>query len=206
MRFLFAILAAVTVASCITPDDDRFHVGQSERAFVIIGLAEAAENTSARYSMLWRRLDETGAFARFANENKFEAETNARGSIRARGIPGEFLVFEIEPGTYALDGVFALIAERRVNYVADGLIAGPERPSFDVRAGEAIYLGIWQLDINDARSVTRVWRLDDSDLRAALDESDVDLVSGNIRLREVTDRAVPCEPRRLSNLSQRRIC
>ena len=28
----------------------------------------------------------------------------------------------------------------------NGVIAGPERPAFEVRPGEAVYLGIWQVE------------------------------------------------------------
>ncbi|MBX9747011.1 MAG: hypothetical protein K2X34_08925, partial [Hyphomonadaceae bacterium] len=190
MRFLFAILAVVALASCVTPSDNRFFVGQSDRAFVIIGLAESAENTSARYSLLWRLLDGEG-FADFDARYFIQPESNTRDSIRVRGVPGEFLVFEVRPGTYALDGVFALIRDQRVNYVADGLIEGPARPAFDVRAGEAIYLGIWQTNIEDSSAVTRLWRLDDADLRAVLSSGE-ELVVGPVHLRETYDRAVAC--------------
>lgn len=204
MRLFFAILATLALASCITPDDDRFHVGQSDRSFVIIGLAESAENTSARYSLLWRMIDGEG-FAEFDDRYLIQAETNSRGSIRVRGVPGEFLVFEVRPGTYALDGVYAIIRDRSVNYVADGLIEGLARPAFDVAAGEAVYIGIWQSNIEDVRAVARLWRLDDADLRAALNSTE-ELVVGPVRLRETYERAVACTPRRVNTLSQRRIC
>lgn len=204
MRLVFAILAAVALASCITPDDDRFHVGRSDKAFVIIGLAESAENTSARYSLLWRMIDGDG-FADFDERYFFQPETNTRESIRVRGVPGEFLVFEVRPGAYALDGVFAIIRDDGVNYVADGLIEGPTRPSFEVGAGEAVYLGIWQSNIEDVRAVAQLWRLDDADLRAALNSVD-ELVVGPVRLRETRERTVACAPQRVSRLSQRRIC
>jgi len=203
MRLIFAIWVAVALAGCVTPDDDRFQVGQSDKALVIIGLAESAENTSARYSQLWRQLNGAG-FQEYDDRYLFQPETNTRGSIRVRGVPGEFFVFEVRPGIYALDGVFAIIPENRVNYVADGLVEGPARPSFEVRAGEAVYLGIWQTDIDDVRAVSRMWRLDDADLRAVL--ASEDLVVGPVSLRETPERDVPCAPRRVSNLSQRRIC
>jgi hypothetical protein len=207
MRALFVILAALVLAQCASSDeedDDRFRVGVSDRSFVIIGVAEAASNTSAEYEMLWRKLDGAGDFARIGGDTAFQAETNEGGALRIRGIPGEFLLREIEPGDYALDSVFAVIEDDRVNYIAQGLVQGPERPSFEVRPGEAVYLGIWQVDIEDSSAVTRLWRMSEADLRAVLREQDD--VLGDVRMRDTQTRAVPCTPQRLNNRSQRQVC
>lgn len=204
MRFLFAILGAALLASCVTPDDDRFYVGQSPRAFVIIGVAEGAENTSARYTLLWRLLDANGRFTSLDDDRAFSPETNTRGSIRVRGVPGEFFVYEVDPGTYALDGVYGIIRDDRVNYAADGLIEGPERPAFDVRPGEAVYLGIWEANIEEMRSVTRPYRLDERDMRAVLRQEE--LVVGDVRTRATEPRSVECAPRRIGSITQRRVC
>jgi hypothetical protein len=101
--------------------------------------------------------------------------------------------------------VFAVIRENNVDYVANGVIAGPERPSFEVRPGEAVYLGIWEVDIEDNIAVARPWRLDTADLRALMREADEE-VAGEVRVRETVTRAVACAPHRLSNLTQRQIC
>lgn len=204
MRTIIAIIAALSLASCITAEDRRFRVGQSERALVIIGVAEAAANTSARYSLLWRRLDSDGGFSEVDGRTAFEPETNTRGSMRVRGIPGEFFAFEVEPGIYALDGAFAVIRDDRVNYIADGMIVGPTRPSFEVRPGEAVYLGIWQVDLQEVSASARPWRLQQSDLSALLGREE--FVIGDVRLRDTRSRDVVCNPRRMSNLSQRQIC
>lgn len=208
MRFLFAMLSMFALATCASSGegDNRFRVGASERGFVIIGVAEAAENTSATYDLLWRRLDPNGAFATEIEGGRtaFQAETNERGTLRIRGIPGEFILREIDPGVYALDSVFAVIADDRVNYIANGVVTGPERPAFEVRAGEAVYLGIWQVNIEDVTAVARPWRLSEADLRAVMDRRDE--VDGEIRLRETHTRAVPCAPQRLNSRSQRRVC
>jgi len=204
MRLLFAILGVALLTGCLTPDDHRFRVGQSARAFVIIGVAEGAANTSARYTMLWRQIDTGGRFVPLGDDRDFSPETNSRGSIRVRGVPGEFFVYEIEPGAYALDGVYAIIRDGRVNYAADGLIEGPERPVFDVRPGEAIYLGIWEANIDDVRAVAQPWRTDEADLRAVLEQED--LVIGQVRARETSTRNVICEPRRIGTNTQRRVC
>ena len=204
MRSFFAILGALLVASCVTPDDDRFYVGQSARSFVIIGVAEGAENTSARYTMLWRLVDSGGRFADLGGDRAFSPETNTRGSIRVRGVPGEFFYYEVEPGTYALDGAYGIIRDNRVNYAADGIIEGPERPSFTVRPGEAVYLGIWEANIEEMRTVTRPYRIDENDLRLVLREAD--LVVGDVRPRETEIRSVACAPRRISSVTQRRVC
>jgi hypothetical protein len=206
MRFLFAILATLALVQCAsseTEGDDRFRVGQSPRAYVIINVAEAAENTSASYDMLWRRV-EGGQFAPLGDGRSFRAETNEGGTIRIRGIPGEFVLTEVEPGTYALDSVFGVIREQRVNYIAQGLIRGPERPAFDVRPGEAVYLGIWQVDIVDAGAVARPWRLNENDLNAVMREQES--IAGAVSLRETHTIAVPCAPRRVNNRSQRQVC
>lgn len=207
MRRLFAILATFALAACASSgEDDGFRVGASDRAFVIIGVAEAADNTSATYDLLWRRLDPAGNFTAEIEGGRtaFQAETNERGTVRIRGIPGEFMMREIDPGVYALDSVFAVIADDRVNYIANGVVTGPERPAFEVRPGEAIYLGIWQVNIEDVTAIARPWRLNEADLRAVLDRRDE--IAGNVRLRETHTRAVPCQPQRLNSRSQRRVC
>lgn len=205
MRLLFAILAAMTLATCAgSREDNRFRVGEAAKGYVILGLAESAENTSPSYIVAWRHVGPDGAFSEYDGDRVFEVRTNSRGSERVRGIPGEFFMGEVEPGVYALDGVFGIIRDGRVNYVAQGAIVGPERPSFEVRPGEAVYIGIWQMDIVDAGATTRLWRLDESDLNAV--QRQADTVRGEVRLRETHERAVPCNPRRLNMMSTRRVC
>jgi hypothetical protein len=205
MRLFLAILGALAVAQCATSEEDsRFRVGESQRAFVVIGVAESGANTAPRYTMLWRRVEADGAFSRYEDDNNFEPRTHMRNSVRVRGIPGEFAMAEVEPGVYALDSVFAVIRGERLDYSANGVILGPERPTFQVRAGEAIYLGIWELDLEDVTAVARPWRLDGNDLRAAMREADP--VIGAVRLRETYTSAVPCTPRRLNLQSQRQVC
>lgn len=203
-RVVGMALGALLVAQCASREDDRFHVGQSPHAFVIIGVAEAATNTEPNYTMLWRRLDAAGRFDPYDDDTIFQPRTHSRNSVRIRGIPGEFALAEVEPGIYALDSVFALERAGEVNYSANGVITGPERPSFEVRPGEAVYLGIWQMDLEDVTAVTRPWRLDQSDLRAVLRQADP--LVGDVRVRETQTRAVVCEPRRLNANSQRQIC
>lgn len=204
MRTMFAMLACLVLAQCATPEDRRFHVGAEPGAFVIIGVAEAATNTSPRYTVLWRRLDAEGRFMRYGPRRIFEARTQSGESVRVRGIPGEFIMSEIEPGEYALDSVFAVIRDGRVNYVANGVVQGPERPAFTVRAGEAIYIGIWETNLEEVIAVARPWRIEQRDLDAALGASN--LVVGPVRLVEPHTRAVPCAPYRLNNVSQRQVC
>jgi hypothetical protein len=204
MRFVILILGALALAQCATSEDDVFRVGASERAFVIIGVAEASENREARYTLLWRQLDAAGAFTEYDDRTAFEAQTNRGGNLRVRGIPGEFELLEVTPGVYALDSVFGVIADGQVNYVADGVIAGPERPAFEVRAGEAVYLGIWQVDIEEVRAVTRPWRLAEPDLQAVLDNSEE--VLGQVRIRATHTRSVPCAPHPMNSRTRRQVC
>jgi hypothetical protein len=204
MRFLILIVAALALAQCATPEDRPFRVGQSQTALVVIGVAEAAENTDARYTMLWRLLDSSGDFTELAARTAFEARTNESGSARVRGIPGEFALIEVEPGVYALDSVFALIRDRRVDYVANGVISGPERPAVEVRPGQAVYLGIWQMDLEDARAVARPWRLSEADLRAVLAQSG--RVEGHVRVQATQTRSVPCAPRPVNSRTSRQVC
>lgn len=205
MRLVFAMLACLVLAQCATQnEDERFRVGQSPTSFVIIGVAEAASNTSPRYSVLWRRLGPDGQFLRYGARRIFEVRTESGESIQIPGIPGEFIMSEIEAGEYALDSVFAVIRDGRVNYVANGVIAGPERPAFTVQPGEAIYLGIWQANLVDVVAVTELWRLDQGDLDAVIRAADP--VTGEVRLVETHTRAVPCAPYRLNNVSQRQVC
>jgi hypothetical protein len=204
MRFLFVILAGLVLAQCASSEDDRFMVGASPRSLVIIGVAESAANTSASYDLLWRRLNEDGSFSELDDRNAILAETNERGTVRVRGIPGEFTLREVDPGVYALDSVFAVIRGDRVNYIANGVLRGEERPAFEVRPGEAVYLGIWQVNIEDTTAVVRPWRLSESDLRAVIARRRE--VAGDVRLRETYTRAVPCTPQRLNSRTQRRVC
>lgn len=204
MRFLILILGVLALTQCATGGNKRFQVGQSERAFVIIGVAETPGSREARYTLLWRQVEPGGAFAEYDGDTSFTAQTNQGDTIRVDGIPGEFTTLEVEPGIYALDSVFALIRDDHVNYVADGVIAGPERPSFDVRPGEAVYLGIWQADIADGHAVARPWRLDQGDLNAVLRRSED--VAGRVVVRETVTRSVTCAPRRLNARSRRQIC
>lgn len=204
MRLIFAFASMLFLAQCATRDGNRFQVGQSERAFVIIGVAKAETNTAPRYAMLWRRLDQDGQFLDLEGDTSFYAETNERRSVRVRGVPGEFIVVETEPGVYALDSVFAIIHDSRVNYSANGVIVGPERPSFEIRAGEAVYLGIWQLNLDDVTATAQSWRLERRDLDAVLRRADP--VAGNVTLREVQTRAVACVPHRLNTRSLRQVC
>lgn len=204
MRRFLAILATLLLAQCVTPGDDRFRAGAESDALVIIGVAKAPRDTAPRYTMLWRLLNEDGEFSTLTDEASFEAETNSGDTERVRGIPGEFEIERVEPGVYALDSVFAVIRDRNVNYVAQGVVTGPERPSFEVRAGEAVYLGIWEMNIVEAAAVTRLWRLSGSDARAV--EREAEAVAGEIRIRETRPHAVPCSPHRASNLTTRQVC
>lgn len=206
MRLILAILATLALAQCITPpDDDRFRVGAEENALVIIGMAEAASDTSPEYKMLWRLLDEAGDWTRYGPRTILETETNSGGSVRIGGIPGEFYIVELEPGVYALDSVFAVIRDRRVNYIAQGVVVGPERPSFQVRPGEAVYLGIWEMDLDETIAVTRLWRMEQDDLRALLSEADP-VVGGGVTFRHTQTRDVACTPHLLGSMSQRQAC
>ncbi|HYD86109.1 MAG TPA: hypothetical protein VEA80_01410 [Vitreimonas sp.] len=204
MRLMFAMLAMLALAQCATPEDERFRVGESPRALVIIGVAEAPTNTQPRYAMLWRRLEADGGFAAFDDDTAFEARTHMRKSVRVRGVPGEFTMAEVEPGVYALDSVFALIRDRRVDYSANGVIEGPERPSFEVRAGEAVYLGIWELNLQDVTPVARLWRLEQADVDAAMRRSNAAV--GPVTPRQAQTRVAPCAPHRLNTRSLREIC
>lgn len=204
MRVLAMILACWVLAQCATPGDRRFRVGASDDAYVIIGVAERDVNTVPRYKVLWRRLNADGRFRPFLVNRYFEAATNEGDSLRADGVPGEFTMTDIEPGTYALDSVYAVMPSGRVIYVANGVVLGPQRPSFTVRAGEAIYLGIWEVNIEDGAAVTRPWRLEEADLRALLARAD--RVNGDVEMRETEIVSVPCNPYRLSNVSQRQVC
>lgn len=204
MRILVMLLATLALAQCATPEDRRFHVGQSPRALVLIGVAEAAHNTSPEYTMLWRRLEPDGRFAEYDDGEIIEVTTHSRNSVRVRGMPGEFFIAEVEPGTYALDSIFALIRDQRVNYSANGVIQGPERPAFDVAAGEAVYLGIWQADLDDVTAVVRPWRLERRDAEAVSREAGT--IVGAVRMRQTQTRLAPCQPRQLNTRSQRQIC
>ena len=109
MRVMFAILACLVAAQCASPDDKRFRVGEAPTAYVIMGVAEASENTSPSYTVLWRRLDVNGQFMRYGPRRIFEARSESGDGVQIPGIPGEFILSEVEPGTYALDSVFALV-------------------------------------------------------------------------------------------------
>lgn len=206
MRRLFAIVATLLLAQCATPGEDhRFRVGSDPDGMVFIGVAEATNNTSPIYTMLWRRIDPaTGVFLPHGGDTVFEARTDEGGSIRIPGTPGEFEYRRIAPGIYALDSVYALIPAGHVNYFAPGIIVGPDRPTFEVRAGEAVYLGIWQLTLNDTTAVTQLWRLDPRDGQSVAHTANQTI--GDIVARDTGSRAVQCVPHRLNTISQRQIC
>jgi hypothetical protein len=204
MRRLVAILATLALAQCVTADDDRFRVGGEADALIIIGVAKAPRDTSPRYTMLWRQVETDGTFSRLEGDLSFDAETNAADTVRVRGIPGEFEFERIRPGTYALDSVFGVIREGNVDYVAQGVILGPDRPAFDIAPGEAVYLGIWEMDIEGADATTRLWRLDEADIRAVVRASDQ--LTGPVRVRGTYSRPVPCNPHRAGQLSTRQVC
>jgi hypothetical protein len=207
MRRLLALLATLALAQCASkaPQDTRFQVGSNAQGLAIIGLAEAAANTTPVYTMLWRRIDPaTGNFLPHGDGAIFETRTNDGGSIRIRGIPGEFEMQRLTPGTYGLDSVYAVVAGRRVNYFAQGVVIGPNRPTFELRPGEAIYLGIWQMNLTDSSAVTQLWRLDPRDAQAVVRAANATV--GDVVLRETGSSVVPCSPHRLNTLSQRQIC
>ncbi len=204
MRVVLALMACLVLAQCATPGDRRFRAGDSDDAYVIIGVAERDRNTLPRYKMLWRRLGEDGRFRAFLVNRYFEAATNEGDSVQVDGVPGEFTMTDVEPGTYALDSVFAVVPSGRVIYVANGLVLGPERPAFTVRAGEAVYLGIWEVNIVESAAVVRPWRLEADDLRAVLERTDP--VNGGVQMRETQTISAPCVPHLLSNTSQRQVC
>ena len=206
MRRLLAIAATLFLAQCATErEDHRFRVGQEQQGMAFIGLAEATGATSPIYTMLWRRIDpSTGAFMPLNGQSSFETRTDDGGSIRIDGVPGEFEFARLTPGTYGLDSVYALIPAGHVNYFAPGIIVGPDRPTFEIRAGEAIYLGIWQMSLNETTAVTQLWRLDPRDGDAATRRANQTI--GNVVLRETGSRAVQCAPHRLNTISQRQIC
>jgi hypothetical protein len=205
MRVLLTLMACLVLAQCATPGHDgRFRAGDSDDAYVIIGVAERDRNTLPHYIVLWRRLTEDGRFRSFVVNRYFEAATNEGDSVQVEGVPGEFTMTDIEPGTYALDSVYALVPSGRVVYVANGLIEGPQRPAFTVRAGEAVYLGIWEVNIEDSVATVHPWRLEAGDLRAVLEKADP--VNGGVQMRQTEIVSVPCMPHRLSNTSQRQVC
>ena len=204
MRFLFVFVSALLLAQCASSEDRRFRVGASASAFVIIGVAETSDSRAPHYTMLWRLLDSAGAFTSYDDSRIIEARTNAGSSVRVRGVPGEFALVQVQPGIYALDSVFAVLREGQLDYIAQGVLTGPDRPAFEVRPGEAVYLGIWEMNLEGAEAVGRLWRLDGDDLRAAVRASDE--VVGDVRLRETHIRAVSCARHRVSNMSQRQVC
>ena len=128
MRLLFVILSLCQCAS--SPGETR------GRAIVIVGLAEAPDHVEPRYTMLWRKIDADGAqFGPHGGRRVIEFSTHTTDTVRAPGLPGEFAVAEVEPGHYALDGVYASLREGAVTFTAQGSTIGPERPGFQARAG-----------------------------------------------------------------------
>lgn len=203
MRFLLALLAGLAVAQMAAARE--FVVGRENRALIIIGVAEQANAAEPAYSLLWRRIADDGTFGDWDEDLAFEARTSDNDTVRVRGVPGEFTIVEAAPGTYALDSVYGEIEERGVRYFANGAIIGPSRPSFEVAAGEAVFLGVWvaQLDPTGAIATASLWRLEAGDALAAVASGDI--VEGQVRLRETHVRDVPCAPRRMG-IARREIC
>ena len=131
-------------------------------------------------------------------------QTGDSGRADGRGVPGEFEHFPLEPGGYALDSVFALLHAQRVNYFAQGVVTGPERPSFEVQAGDSLYLGIWELNLDEAAATARLWRLEADDARALINASNGPHTA--LTLRQTETISVPCTPHRIGDISQRQVC
>jgi len=206
MRALYALVGMLALAACVTDQKDtRFQLGAEPEAFVMFGVAESASNTPPEYFMLWRKVDPvTGAFAPLNGHTAIEVHTNDNNSVRVHGIPGEFEYARLEPGVYALDSVYAVLHDRRVNYFAQGVVTGPQRPSFQVDAGEAVYLGIWELNLREESTEGRLWRLDPADMSAAARAANA--VNGDLTLRQTETRSVTCTPHRINDISQRQTC
>jgi hypothetical protein len=201
------ILAAILLAAlCCGARAEAFIFGGDDRATatVVINIAEAVGDTTPRYSMLWRRLDDEGRFTEYGDETVIEVESNSANSVLVRGVPGEFLTIHVRPGAYALDSVRGLLREDGVNYVASGVIVGPERPAFEVREGETIYLGIWQMSLNQGQAEATLWRLAETDLRAFLGHGRNRV--RNVAIREARVREVACAPHPISWRTNREIC
>lgn len=198
MRLVFVLMAVLALSQCASGG------AREERATIIVGLAEAPDNVDPRYTMLWRKVNlETGRFENHGGPRMVEFTTQGAGTLRVAGIPGEFKVAHVEPGLYALDGVFAMLQEGGVTYTAQGSIVGPERPAFDARPGEVVFLGIWQASLDGHLAVVRPWRLAESDLRAVARAAEIE---GAVHLRAVEARDVPCAPHRLHPSLTREIC
>jgi hypothetical protein len=198
MRLIVAIVAVLALCQCASPR------ASTARPIVIVGLAEAPDQVAPRYTMLWRKVDpDTGAFENRGGRRMIEFTTYSRGTLRVPGLPGEFEMAEVEPGRYALDGVYAELREGAITYTAQGNIIGPERPSFEARPGEIIYVGIWQASLDGHTAVVRPWRLDEADLRAVAEAGGV---KGAVHLRAAQAYAVPCMPHRMHPSLSREIC
>ncbi len=124
---------------------------------------------------------------------------------RVRGIPASSPSLEVEPGVYALDSVFAAYP-RRPGELRRATASSPGRsaPVFEVRPGEAIYLGIWQMDLEEVTAVTRPWRSSRSRRRGG--DARCRRCKRSDDARRTRTQAVACEPHQLGALSQRQIC
>lgn len=197
MRFAFVIAATLALCQCASAPERA-------RPVVIIGVAEAPDQVGPDYTMLWRKVDaETGRFENHGGQRMIEFTTDSNGTVRVDGVPGEFRVARVEPGLYALDGMYATLREGAVMYTAQGSIPGPERPAFEARPGEVIYLGIWQVSLDNELAVVRPWRISQDDLRAVAREADL---NGTILIRETHVSSVPCAPHRMHPSLTREIC
>jgi hypothetical protein len=197
MRFAFVIAAMLALCQCASAPERA-------RPIVILGVAEAPDQMAPDYTMLWRKVDpKTGAFESRGGARMIEFTTSSSGAIRVDGMPGEFEVRRVEPGLYALDGVYAQLREGAVTYTAQGSIRGPERPAFEARRGEVIYLGIWQVSLDNELAVVRPWRLSQDDIRAVARAADLE---ARVLLRETHVVSVPCTPRRMHPSLAREIC
>ncbi len=197
MRVAFVIAAMLALCQCATAPERA-------RPIVIVGVAEAPDQVAPTYTMLWRKVDvERGRFESHGGRRMIEFSTGGANTVRVEGLPGEFRVARVEPGLYALDGMYATLREGAVRYTAQGSIIGPERPAFEARPGEVIYLGIWQASLDNELAVVRPWRLASEDARAVAREAGI---NGAVVLRETHAYAVPCAPRRMHPSLAREIC
>jgi hypothetical protein len=67
-----------------------------------------------------------------------------------------------------------------------------------------VYLGVWEVNLEDSVATVHRWRAERSDLEAVIRA--VDPVQGGIRIVDTPARAVTCAPYRLATTSQRQVC
>ncbi len=135
-RLAFTIVTVLLAAACAdtgTVSSTASFNKTSKNALVVMGVS-ASEKYWIKYTFFWWKIDPgTGELSENQNAGHAVTRNAEMSGNRAREI--RYLVFSVPPGKYGLAQVRALSI----------LDMSGEVPSFEVKAGEAVYIGNFRI-------------------------------------------------------------